>query len=110
MGVVSQQLPAFENEDYGLLLFGLASLGQPLPPPLLARCCAEAARKLHGLSGEGLGLLVWGVAAYAYEVPDADEWCVWQCGAGHGVHRADALCAVHCWAEARVRVRLRDSC
>jgi hypothetical protein len=28
---VSQQLPAFENEDYGLLLFGLARQAIQLP-------------------------------------------------------------------------------
>jgi hypothetical protein len=73
---VSQQLPAFENEDYGLLLFGLASLAQPLHPQLLGRFCAEAKRKLYGLSGEGLGLLVWGMAQYDYDMEDAQDWCV----------------------------------
>jgi hypothetical protein len=72
---VSQQLPAFENEDYGLLLYGLASLAQPLQPALLARFCREVRRKLYGLSGEGLGLLVWGLAQYGYdEMPDAQQW------------------------------------
>jgi hypothetical protein len=72
---VSQQLPAFENEDYGLLLYGLASLAQPLHPKLLARFCREAQRKLSGLSGEGLGLLVWGLAQYGFdEMPDAQSW------------------------------------
>jgi hypothetical protein len=73
---VSQQLPAFENEDYGLLLHGLAALGQPLSPGLLARFAAEAGRKLYGLSGEGLGLLVWGLAQYDYTMKDAEEWWV----------------------------------
>jgi hypothetical protein len=71
---VSQQLPAFENEDYGLLLHGLAALGQPLSPALLGRFTAEAGRKLYGLSGEGLGLLVWGLAQYDYTMRDAAEW------------------------------------
>lgn len=72
---VAQQLPAFENEDYGLLLYGLASLAQPLHPNLLARFCREARRKLYGLSGEGLGLLVWGLAQYGYDgMPDAEQW------------------------------------
>lgn len=71
---VSLQLPGFENEDYGLLLYGLASLGQPLSPQQLARFAAESGRKLYGLSGEGLGLLVWGLAQYDYEMPDAEEW------------------------------------
>ena len=71
---VSQQLPAFENEDYGLLLYGLASLAQSLQPTLLSRFCREAQRKLSGLSGEGLGLLIWGLAQYDYEMPDAQRW------------------------------------
>lgn len=72
---VSQQLPAFENEDYGLLLYGLASLAQPLHPKLLARFCREAQRKLYGLSGEGLGVLVWGLAQYGFdEMPEAQSW------------------------------------
>lgn len=71
---MSQQLPAYENEDFGLLLYGLASLAQPLQPVLLARYCHEAALKLYGLSGEGLGLLVWGVAQYDYDMPDAQQW------------------------------------
>jgi hypothetical protein len=71
---VSQQLPAFENEDYGLLLHGLAALGQPLSPQLLARFTGEAGRKLYGLSGEGLGLLVWGLAQYDYSMQHAAEW------------------------------------
>jgi hypothetical protein len=73
---VSQQLPAFENEDYGLLLHSLAALGQPLSPGLLGRFAAEARRKLYGLSGEGLGLLVWGLAQYDYQMKDAEEWWV----------------------------------
>lgn len=76
MSQVSQQLPAFCNEDYGLLLFGLASLAQPLPPPLLARLCRESHLKLEGMSGEGLGLLVWGLAQYGYDYAR-------ECGGGH---------------------------
>lgn len=73
---MSQQLPAFENEDFGLLLYGLASLAQPLQPTLLTRLCSEVKSKLYGLSGEGLGLLVWGMAQYDFEMREADEWYV----------------------------------
>jgi hypothetical protein len=67
VSAATQQLPAFENEDYGLLLYGLASLGQPLPPAMLAALCAQVQRKLPALSGEGLALLVWGLAQYGYD-------------------------------------------
>lgn len=84
MSQVSQQLPAFQNEDYGLLLYGLASLAQPLAPTLLGRFCREAQRKLTGLSGEGLGLLMWGLAQYDYDMRGAQQWWAdvfsqWRC-------------------------------
>jgi hypothetical protein len=72
----TQQLPAFENEDFGLLLYGLASLAQPLSPDTLARAASHAGRKLSGLSGEGLCLLVWGLAQYGYE-PQTDAAADW---------------------------------
>lgn len=73
----SQQLPACEGEDYGLLLHGLAALGQPLSADLLGLFAAEAGRKLAGASGEGLALLLWGLAQYGYGLQqsrDAAEW------------------------------------
>jgi hypothetical protein len=77
---VEDQLPAFENEDWGLLLYGLASMGQPLSPPFLSQLSAAAGRRAHGLSGDGLGLLVWGLAQYGGPLPLVvdeelgDEW------------------------------------
>lgn len=79
MSQVSQQLPAFENEDWGLLLYGLASLAQPLSPTLLGRLCSEVKAKLSGISGEGLGLLVWGIAQYDFDMRKPDEWYVGHC-------------------------------
>jgi hypothetical protein len=61
--------PALQNEDVGLLLYGLAGLGQPLPPSLLASLTGVAARGLGGTSGDGLGLLAWGAAQYGHNVP-----------------------------------------
>jgi len=66
---VEEQLPAFENEDWGLLLYGLASMGQPLSPSFLSRLSTHAGARLHSLSGEGLGLLVWGLAQYGGPLP-----------------------------------------
>jgi hypothetical protein len=66
---VDEQLPAFENEDWGLLLYGLASMGQPLAPAFLGHLTATAGRRLHGLSGEALGLLAWGLAQYGGPLP-----------------------------------------
>lgn len=71
---VKSQLPAFENEDYGLILYGLASMAQPLDEQFLSGFIKEATRKLYGLSGEGLGYLVWGMAQYGYSPADADAW------------------------------------
>lgn len=66
---VEGQLPAFENEDWGLLLYGLASMGQPLPPALLAKIGTAAGRRMHGLGGDALGLLAWGAAQYGGPLP-----------------------------------------
>jgi hypothetical protein len=66
---VAEQLPAFENEDWGLLLYGLASMGQPLAPSFVEHLSAAAARRFHALSGEALGLLAWGLAQYGGPLP-----------------------------------------
>jgi hypothetical protein len=63
-----------ENEDYGLLLYGLACAGQPLESNLLLTAVGEAGRKLWGLSGEGLGLLAWGLAQYGPTWPGQEGW------------------------------------
>jgi hypothetical protein len=61
-----------ENEDLGLTLYGLACLGHPLGEQLLGSCVKTAGRKLAGMSGEGLGLLVWALGQYGYNPPP--EW------------------------------------
>lgn len=60
------RLPLCEGDDFGLLLWGLATLGAPLERFWLQSLCREASHKWHSHSGEGLGLLVWGLAQYGF--------------------------------------------
>jgi hypothetical protein len=44
-------------------------MGQPLAPGFIEHLSAAAARRLHGLGGDALGLLAWGLAQYGGPLP-----------------------------------------
>ncbi|KAL6752299.1 hypothetical protein V8C86DRAFT_601037 [Haematococcus lacustris] len=66
MSQVKTRLGAFEGDDWGLTLWGLAALGAPLTPAWLQALSRSASQKWYSHSGRGLALLVHGLALYDF--------------------------------------------
>ncbi|GLI70862.1 hypothetical protein VaNZ11_015881, partial [Volvox africanus] len=62
------------NEDHGLMAYGLAVLGWPLEEPWVRELAAGGYRRMTGMSGEALGLLLWGLSQYGWSTDSKRFW------------------------------------
>ncbi|GLC62198.1 hypothetical protein PLESTB_001854300 [Pleodorina starrii] len=62
------------NEDHGLIAYGLAVLGWPLEEPWVRELAAGGYRRMYGMSGEAIGLFLWGLSQYGWSTDSKRFW------------------------------------